>query len=343
MNLKVLLKGLSLTLFPILANANECDDIRTYFNGIDSKYMYSKCSVDDNGKVNTFWIDNNCTPNEIFNNIYNHYVSIKTMQLSLYNIADCFEGFPTSMANLKNLEDLTINCSENITFDLSVITKLPIKSLYFTSCTLTQSNIEQIASIETLESLKLYISNVKNLNFDLLKKHQKLTTLISSHSLEGEDLDGFNNIKSLEFYPLDNNAIQHIVNLTNLNDLNRELPISSDIDLSLKNKLNSISINVDFVGNNALKGYNNLKRLYIMGNISHTVIENVATLNNLEELNIFNTENNLMNLNPLKNLGQLSSLEIKCPSVRYRNELFSVETNSFIVLKKIKKTYHYRI
>jgi len=53
MNLKVLLKGLSLTLFPILANANECDDIRTYFNGIDSKYMYSKCSVDDNGKVNT--------------------------------------------------------------------------------------------------------------------------------------------------------------------------------------------------------------------------------------------------------------------------------------------------
>jgi Leucine-rich repeat (LRR) protein len=74
-----------------------------------------------------------------------------------------------------------------------------------------------------------------------------------------------------------------------------------------------------------------------MGNISHTVIENVATLNNLEELNIFNTENNLMNLNPLKNLGQLSSLEIKCPSVRYRNELFSVETNSFIVLKKLKK------
>jgi len=208
------------------------------------------------------------------------------------------------LKNFKNLKELTINHID-----------------------ISQDNIDEIASLSKLKKLTFYECKFVNLNFEALKSHKTLTTLIFRYrygrysygsDLQKNILKNLKSIKHLEIigYEMTQSNIDEIGTLTNLEYL--KYHINSKLNLEPQKKLEKLStlgisyyehwMDGDLDEESSVK----IKRLNLPRNLKTLMIEDIdlsddnyreiVSLSNLEKLydGITEGHNSKINIKDLK-------------------------------------------
>jgi len=276
MHFKALLKTISLGFFSTLVLANDCDKIKSYLNKRGDSYEKNieKCSTNSAGYVTTLEISNYSLDEDELNKILS-YKSIKNLNYycgifeTTYGVEfSAYEDFPSIIANLPNLEELTLSYAGLREYARGNIRKGVLKTtnnlkkLTLSGIQVSPDNVNDIATLTNLEELNILggVRENVNMNFDELKSLTKLKTLKISrfHHYELTEIPNF--VFSLP--DLRNLVIigQHIATipdkLSTLKNL-EYLDLSfNEINSELPNSLNSLTNlkYVDFKSNVNVKG-----------------------------------------------------------------------------------------
>jgi len=231
-----------------------------------------------------------------------------------------------SLENLGNISSLILN--ESITFEIlgtanTNILKFmkPLKKLVINDITLTQENINDIATLNNLEDLLIKFKHEDGLDFSSFENLSKLTYLklekayynSYEHLIPTNFIKNLSNLKNLTIYLLNINEdnIKEINSLVSLESLELYLPTYANLDLTFNNLSNLIYLYI-YGSNNVTIDFpnsENLKQLFIF-NIKCTqkIIDDISNLTSLENLTLSGMEVSGINFDDLSNLSNLTEL-----------------------------------
>ncbi|ORX68908.1 L domain-like protein [Anaeromyces robustus] len=228
------------------------------------------------------------------------------------NQADDYEGYLSDnvLKHFKYLNKLTldaVNLNNEHIKEISILTNLKELNLVNTAqdklnyesfknlSNLTTLNIDTKAYIQYNEDILKYVKNLKKLKLDNI---HKITPVLI------KDINGLTELEELSIIPLlkyeeykKNVQPFDITSLDNLKNL-KSLVLDGD--------------NIYYNGKFDLSLFKNLRRLYINHGVYQEHIDQMTTLKNLEELYLYNVNFKDLKLDALKNLNNLTVLEIKC-------------------------------
>jgi len=277
MNLKSLLKKLSIVLLTSKVIANDCDDIQTFLKGENINYESTilDCEVDSNGKVNLLGI----LDYDLNDKIIEYFLSYNTISNLYYGIFALNENstndFPKTITNLPNLEQLALSyMGQNsgikgpVSSDILKVSK-SLNHLTLGGIELSQSNIEAISELNNLEELNLIYCTYNNINFDALENLSEITSL----EIDGQRNNQLNEIPNFVFSL---SKLKNLVisghNISTISDKLANLKNIENIDLS--------SNAIDAELPQSLNSLENLKSIDLRGN--KNVIGQTLTNDSLE-------------------------------------------------------------
>jgi len=268
---------------------DQCQELKDYLKNNIQEYQYS-CENNEEGKIKTLSIMDYQMTEEDFEKVQS-YDTITDLTYHIFNYGRISQApnlitdvnYLTNLKNLKNLEKLNINyevydnpCTTRcLVYFLGNVTSNTfkdlknLKELSVFGINLSQENIDEISTLENLETLKLdYCSFEKVKDFSSLSQLEKVSKLSATEGLNyfggfesdkvpSEFVNQFNNVKSLE---VDNCSG---INYSQHPDMER-LKIGSEKDTSF------------------LKDYKNLKSLTTLPTSDLSTLEYVDSLEDLE-------------------------------------------------------------
>eukprot|EP00833_Pecoramyces_ruminatium_P016929 jgi/Orpsp1_1/1190961/evm.model.d7180000082480.1 len=223
---------------------DDCIEIQNYLIEKDLTYdnVIKTCKVDDKGNVVDIYINDECLSDEVINQLLS-YEKINTLYYVKNKIENCVYTVPTQIANMENLEDLTIFQS-NGEFDFNLFKNSSIKKLYINGLSLTDQNVEQIAnSMTKLEYFNFVNAVYENLNVAPLKNLKNLSTLTPNiDNIKLESIRGFTNVKKMELVSdIVNEAIVELSTISSLEYLDIFDVSTGEMDLSPLQNLSNLS------------------------------------------------------------------------------------------------------
>jgi len=339
------------------SDKGDCKEIKNYFKEIELEYEENvfSCIENSNGELITLKLSNDDLEQKDIDKLLS-YNTITSLYYQMYTgyyeeestIKNRQRKFPSAISKLSNLKELYISYYEieewhthstyyTNSIEKNIISNLPkdLRKLGLTDFSLTQDNINEMASLPNLENLILSnCENINDLDFSPFEKSEKITNLeiyfrsgrfYSGHSVGKNIIKYFKHLKYLSLYEMEmsQDNINEIGTLTNLEKL--KTSINSSLNLEpLRNLNNLSSCNIEYYEskmddseiedidfNIELKLPKNIKQL-TTGNIKISLsnIEEISTLLSLEELNIIIDPS--INLDSLTKLNKLSTLNIFC-------------------------------
>jgi len=349
MILRNILRSLSLLLLTIsVVLSSECDDIISLEN-------VNKCTINEEGKINGLYINVIDMNEDQINKLLAHDLIDLTYVIYLgQNVENPFSAssdyleFPAAIKNLKNLQSLTLHCESSfhdykdphymnglINLGKDYFKNLKnLKSLQIGGVNISQENIDDISSLDNLESLDFSRSYLnESLNYDSLSNLKKLTKLTIDNAT-----GGYNNLlknnelissKTPKNLVISNKGIKELYIYPPVNINSNELPnleklsftFEDDLETSFIEQFNNLSnLEITFFdgtyfeqkfGNIKadLSKLKNLKTLHLKEiNISEEVMTGIASIPNLDELFLESCKIYEGFPEKLKNLKTLSSL-----------------------------------
>lgn len=244
------------------------------------------------------------------------YNCVENEKGEIYNVGFSFSN---NYSN-KNIEKL---------FSYKTIGELYVRTEY-NNGKLNQNIIDKIAGLSNLQLLDIDGQFNQNLNFEPLKKLEKLSNLSISGNdkkIEKHIIKYLKNLKELSISKakLNKNDITDINSLSKLEYLNLiEVDFEKDLDYNFNIK--KLIIDCCNIEKNFFKSLKNLKILNIdeKNNLEQYHIDEIATLSNLEEIYIDRVDKNL-NLNVWKNLKNLKTCKLNDINGKYLKNVKDVK------------------
>lgn len=166
----------------------DCKDIFDVFNSENATNSLDSCIVDEKGKVVTLEFDNysiteKCVQKALSYDTITKLTYSKHGSNPAHNPA--YKAFPEEIKELPNLEDFTFSYSGFKDYDKtgipSGVLKLSksVKRISLSGYTMSQDNVDEIATLTNLEQLELKYFNrpAEHLNFDSFKSLHHLSIL----------------------------------------------------------------------------------------------------------------------------------------------------------------------
>jgi len=230
-------------------------------------------------------------------------------------LAQCTHLETLILSNLRNENNKVIasqNKFEYNTFEKPIYVISNLTSLKKLVCC---GNLGSIWRIDTIN----FLAPLKNL-IDLDFRHNSL-----------HDLDGFENLASLEILNLSHNKIRRIENLDALKKLN-SLNLSNNQITEIENLEKLTGLVKLELRNNAIKEIKNLEKLANLNllNISGNEIEEIKNVSNLKKLKILQLEHN--RIKEINNLNDLTKLEILIIGENQINEIKNIDKLTNLLL-----------
>ncbi|ORX79312.1 L domain-like protein [Anaeromyces robustus] len=279
MNLKFILKALSISLvtpFVSATETNDCNEIKDYLekNSFEYEKVIEKCVMNDQGKVVELKVNNEELQEEDVNKILS-YNTIKDLEYIVgFKFSDeqdtpysyvllphpGYSQFPKAITNLPELENLNFNYNHHryIKYYPEVV-QIPVedgllklsknlKKLTLSKVTLNSQNLNELSTLTNLEEINFdsCVFDENDLSsFENLKNLLKLD--IKNLETNEQDIpNNINKIKSLRQLYIGKVRCKETSydfnGLDNLELLNIELRNACDFELSNLNKLYELSI-----------------------------------------------------------------------------------------------------
>jgi len=193
MQFKFLLKAISFGLLSSFVLANDCDDIKKFIKEKNyNKDDIKNCKVDSKGKVISLEIFNHDIPKKDYDKLFS-YNTIKKLNFTLLGSDDIerkeskkAESLPKSITKLTNLEELYLDLYHSTLGHQTGVSDLPLdvlpkfkklRKLYLTYVSIGDKNLDEIATISSLEDFTLdFIGDDYVDNYENFKNLSKLTT-----------------------------------------------------------------------------------------------------------------------------------------------------------------------
>lgn len=266
------------------------------------------------------------------------------------------------LANLKNLEVISISCNASNLMAIKELSKL--KQLYFYS----PSFDGYLDSLKDLNKLEYLMIPTQNGNFDPLKNLANLQYLhLGAHKYgynAARNLEALKSLNNLVYLYVESNKLEnlqgieqciklksliiHAPMLTNIQAISslkglEYVKIQSNASINLEpfehlNQINHLSLKGRAsLGIGQLKKLTNLKKLDISSNKNLIDISSLQRFDKLEEIDLHDTSVN--NLTPLQNLNNLKKLNLSSTSVSDLSPLENLNKLETLNLFNSKEIY----
>lgn len=263
----------------------------------------------------------------------------KLQKLSLLILrGNKLESFPDNCENLFNLKILDL--SLNLIFNIESICKIQSLEVLKIFGNDIREIPKDICKLTNLKSLELNCNKISDFPKTCKNLHElKILDLIHNNL---KDITNIFNIKSLERLYLEHNRVSDIpINISNMENLDT-LNLSNNYIFVLPKevkkclKLSDLDLSNNYLSNvEIICELKNLNRLVLNSNKISKIPNTIYNLKNLHVLDLSN--NNIVNLpKELKNCSELISLELKFNKIKHIPiELFQMLSNlNFLNLEK---------
>ncbi|OUM70316.1 hypothetical protein PIROE2DRAFT_1445 [Piromyces sp. E2] len=233
--------------------------------------------------------------------VINNFKSVKNLSLSKVTLNN---NIVKDISELSQLENLYLGGTVQNKLDYTPLKKLSnLTTLSINSPNLSldygdESGVKEIG--EYNEAILNSVSHLKHLSLDYIKMSKDFVDSINTLS----DLEELSIVPRHSYY--DRSADQYIFDLTSFDNLEKLTSISLDgVYITLKDKDgNEFKSNgkVDFTK------FKNLKKVYVNNGLTQEHVKQLATLENIEQINLDGESATKLDIEVLKSLPKLQSL-----------------------------------
>ncbi|KAL6635493.1 RNI-like protein [Neocallimastix sp. 'constans'] len=365
------IRGLVHSFLVLGALASQCSEVKEFNKNIEGDI---DLTCNRNGNITKFNLTR-LSLNQEYVNILSGLSGLEEIEFTECDFEDDLDY--SSLKNLKNLKKLTTNRVGSTLNAFKNVESLRSLVLYGNT-SIDDEDIEIISGFNELESLKIDVRSIYAEDFSSLKNlknlseleiedgcdkvPEELKSLCSSNSVptetiseayveyEESSLEEFENVTSLEKIKLmrislSQRGIDILSSLSGLEEIEfTECDFEDDLDYSsLRNLKNLKKLTTNRVGStlNAFKNVEFLRSLVLYGNtsIDDEDIEIISGFNELESLKIDVRSIYAEDFSPLKNLKNLSELEIEDGCDKVPEELKSLCSSNSVSTESISEAY----